>query len=892
MRTRLLVALIVAMLATNCTPDVAFTPQRVVCPPVSSAITLDEGWQFALDADDVGAREGWQSPTHDAQAWRTIQAGMAWEQQGIAYDGVAWYRRVLEPMAWQTPFLLMADVDDSATIWLDGEKLADLKAGQAFKVLPLPRLDAPAVLVVRVVDTGGFGGLKRAPRLAMTEAQAVQGATYGAYWGAKLPEYAMPAWTRGGRMAWTMTGGLDHKQETLISAYGALAPFARSATVQLWLVNTRTGETHTANDGRARFSLIEGVPLPQWEWSAGGVMVRAVAFYDANTHAVRWRTWINTPNASEWQARLVVSSLGVNGEQYPIDQIDVRGRRVWLNGQPFLTSVTVPQAHRLGSWATVANGGGVQADVLACEADGAPLLGDGAVALLYPLGAGETVLDVALPYEAGDDFPRLDVDNGQALEQAKRALLEATSRARLVLPDDRLATTARASVGYLLVANDRDGAHPGPLAHDAVWTRDMAYIGLALLKAGHSDLVRRYVDVVFAGQDAAGRVPPIQGERVPWDNDEWDAQGQAIFLAVQYYAFTKDLEALRGWYVNVSAAADFILALRARTANAEDARVRGLLPISLSAEDLGDGEQHYYWDNWWAVAGLRQASIAALALGEADDAARWQAEADDLLATALASAVLAMGAESLDDLPYLPASVETLANSGMARGSVPLLYPLRLVDNEAWLQRAFEAYDARWLAPSNGGYVHREGQYWTYGGIELAHAYQRLGRGDVLHRILGWTLEHQTLPNAYAWAEQVSPTTFGFTGGDMPHAWMSASFFNLLRNMLVMEDGETLRLFDGASAWWFEDGRKLGVERAPTHFGTLTMGIESRLMGVDGVWRGELTLSLAGANPPQGYRWQLPFAPTSVTAEGGTARYEAGVLIFDGETTQITLKFD
>ncbi|MEZ4517666.1 MAG: hypothetical protein R3C44_12850 [Chloroflexota bacterium] len=128
--------------------------------------------------------------------------------------------------------------------------------------------------------------------------------------------------------------------------------------------------------------------------------------------------------------------------------------------------------------------------------------------------------------------------------------------------------------------------------------------------------------------------------------------------------------------------------------------------------------------------------------------------------------------------------------------------------------RAFDVYADKWISPNDGGYLHREGQYWTYGGVELANAYLRLNRGDLVHQILGWTLNHQTLPGTYAWAEQVSPNDFTFTGGDMPHAWMASSLTILIRNMLVLEYAQgpaddSLTLFQTAPTWWFEGDREL-----------------------------------------------------------------------------------
>ncbi|MCW5981045.1 MAG: hypothetical protein KIT09_23385 [Bryobacteraceae bacterium] len=54
------------------------------------------------------------------------------------------------------------------------------------------------------------------------------------------------------------------------------------------------------------------------------------------------------------------------------------------------------------------------------------------------------------------------------------------------------------------------------------------------------------------------------------------------------------------------------------------------------------------------------------------------------------------------------------------------------------------------------------------------------------------------------------------------------AWFELYRNMLVREmDAGTLLLGQAAPRKWLEDGKKIAVERAPTHFGNLTYTVES-----------------------------------------------------------------
>jgi hypothetical protein len=208
----------------------------------------------------------------------------------------------------------------------------------------------------------------------------------------------------------------------------------------------------------------------------------------------------------------------------------------------------------------------------------------------------------------------------------------------------------------------------------------------------------------------------------------------------------------------------------------------------------------------------------------------------------------------------------------MARGTTVSLYPVEVFPaSDPLIARSFQHYYSKWVAPDKGGYRHIWGQWWPYGGLGLARAYLRLSQQPIVHEILGWTLDHQTLPGAYAWAEQVSPDHGGITGGDMPHAWAAATFVTLVREMLVLRRGDTLELFAGVPASWLAAGNAVGLRDAPTEFGTLTTLVESDLDTSRSEWEGTLTLNVAGsARPPGGFAWLLPRAPAWVQGPPGT----------------------
>ncbi|MCA9960859.1 MAG: hypothetical protein KC443_17585, partial [Anaerolineales bacterium] len=547
----------------------------------------------------------------------------------------------------------------------------------------------------------------------------------------------------------------------------------------------------------------------------------------------------------------------IEADLRPIYSAGMSGNgRLWLNGDLFARALPLPTTSGSGIWtemmAGIVNGRSLNGSTLPC----APAA-DGMAVLAYDLdlaAAATWNLTLTFPTTPGANAPNPQ-RAATALAQTRAAWQAEIGTPDITLPDGFVMNGYKASIGYLLIALDPDGPHPGPLEHDALWVRDAAFIGETLLSLGYNDIVADYIPSLFAYQREDGYVPAIiEPGHGPRPDVEWDAQGQLIFLIADYYRHTGDYARLVEWYPHVRAAAAFLVTLRQETA-VNPATTRGILPPSKSAEDLGPEERHHYWDDFWAVAGLEEGAFLADAVGDTDAAAWMQTEAADLRTALRASIEAVMG----PDPAYIPNGPEDVDSSAMARGTANSLYPVTVfAPTDPLIVRSFDEYYARWIAPYGGGYQHIYGQLWPYGGLGLARDYVRLGRHDILHQILGWTLTNQTLPGVFAWAEQVNPATGGFSGGDMPHAWAASSYVTLIREMLLLRDGDALELFAGVPGSWLETGEVVGVTDAPTPFGPVTAVTHSTLTVSDEAWQGDLTISVSGAQPPDGFRWRLP----------------------------------
>jgi hypothetical protein len=74
-----------------------------------------------------------------------------------------------------------------------------------------------------------------------------------------------------------------------------------------------------------------------------------------------------------------------------------------------------------------------------------------------------------------------------------------------------------------------------------------------------------------------------------------------------------------------------------------------------------------------------------------------------------------------------------------------------------------------------------------------------------------------------------------------------AAFLERFRNLLVMEDGQKLWLARATPRIWLEQGKKISVKNAPTHFGTVAYEI------VSDADHGKITatIEMPSRNPPK-----------------------------------------
>lgn len=124
-----------------------------------------EDWYIKTDP---GSQPGsaWSAAGLATEDWRRMTLPSLWEDAGYPdFDGVVWFRRVFElPENWDGSHveLHLGAVDDNETTWINGVEVGATAGWDVPRVYRIPAnvlKSGTNVIAVRVLDTGGGGGL-------------------------------------------------------------------------------------------------------------------------------------------------------------------------------------------------------------------------------------------------------------------------------------------------------------------------------------------------------------------------------------------------------------------------------------------------------------------------------------------------------------------------------------------------------------------------------------------------------------------------------------------------------------------------------------------------------------------------------------------------------------
>ncbi len=308
---------------------------------------------------------------------------------------------------------------------------------------------------------------------------------------------------------------------------------------------------------------------------------------------------------------------------------------------------------------------------------------------------------------------------------------------------------------------------------------------------------------------------------------EHDSHGQLIFAIADYYRFTGDRRLVEDLWPAVRKAVGFMERLRAQRLT-DDYRVGdkracfGLLPESVSHEGYLAHPVHSYWDDFWALRGLKDAVELASVMGDDAEAARLARLRDDFGATLYDSIVRTMDTRGID---FLPGSVEWADPDPTAIANA-----LTLIDEThrlptAAMHRSFDLFMTRFRA-MHGEHPVPWTNYTPYE-IRIIGALVRLGRRDDAHELARFFLAERRPPVWNQWPEIAwrDPRAPGHQG-DLPHAWIGAEYCLAFRDMFAYEreSDRSLVIAAGIPTAWLDAG-EVSVTGLPTWHGNLDLAL-------------------------------------------------------------------
>jgi hypothetical protein len=394
--------------------------------------------------------------------------------------------------------------------------------------------------------------------------------------------------------------------------------------------------------------------------------------------------------------------------------------------------------------------------------------------------------------------------------------------AALRIPNERMQFLYDAAVQTLVLLS-ADDVVPGPYTYRRFWFRDACLMLNALLALGLADRCRRTIDHFAQRQLRNGYFRSQEGE--------WDSNGQVLWIIDRYVALTggrlrkKMLESIDkavAWIDKKRVAAD------------DDVLHAGLLPAGFSAEHLGPND-HYYWDDFWAEAGLRAAERIYLRAGRNADAKN---------ARRIANEMRRAIDRSIERIPVsrsfggIPASPYRRLDAG-AIGSLVADYPLQLFPPAApQILATLNALVDRCF--HSGAFF----QDIIHSGINayltLDIAQTMLRAGDPRYRDPIEAVARLASPTGQ-WPEAIHPQTGGGCMGDGQHGWAAAEWVMMIRNMFVREEGNRLIVGSGLFEEWFDTDDDIYFGPTLTPWGPITVRIvrpaNQPLLSIDAHWR-------------------------------------------------------
>ncbi|MBN2054404.1 hypothetical protein JW905_05755 [bacterium] len=652
--------------------------------------------------------------------------------------------------------------------------------------------------------------------------------------------------------SWSATGTCDSTHEVIVDPRGMTMPWRDGWSVDVIL--QVDGRNYPAAAADVYEMLVEEeLPLLTGRFQAAGVAVTTRWLVcTLGAHPRLFMTVSVVPDKDR-RIRMGILIRPFNPEGVsPVHSIRVQDDLWYVNGSPALLMHHTPDEVRLGD--ITAGDAAMEAGRRSRECHCRAGLANGAAFYDIRSDTGDDFEITVTATTSADDSPPAIRDPAagplfgfQAAERLERAAWKDALAAGLdcLLPDASLQRSFTLSRMWLLLMDDGRTVHPGPYTYHHHWFRDSAYILCALARLG---FLHRVPGKLLAFPDAQRRNGYFMSQ-----NGEWDSTGQAIWTIMEYYRLSRDRDVLERLFPAMLKGCRWIERRRM------DTRTRtgpywGLMPAGFSAEHFGPND-HYLWDNFWSLAGLKRAAEAAGVLGFMEERRelldiqqRYHRDVQRVLAE-----ITRRRGDTV--LPPAPGRVADASSIGI----LAACYPLQLMEaDDPYIAATVDFLMEHHVR--EGAFLHAttHSGYNAYLTCHLAQCLAAAGDRRALDLVHGLLAKASPTMN---WPEAIHPRTgFGCMGDGM-HGWASADWLLLLRTLLFHEQEDQLILTPVAPPAWFEPGMLTRCSAAPTGWGPLSFNIKGVVNGA------ELSVTPAFRTWPR-MIWRLPMKPRSASVDG------------------------
>lgn len=709
---------------------------------------------------------------------------------------------------------------------------------------------------------------------------------------------------------WTVVGVNGDTREGMLDTRGMLETGKAQFSIEPFLQSregftfmSKTAGVTTWADVTTTVSDAErDLPIPSVHWSGTPLEMTVTAFAAGapGKSILFGRYRVRNPTASAQRATLHLALrpfqvnppwqfLNTPGGFARIDSISYDGQRVRVNSDRTLLPISKPSLFGALPFGkgdlldaisrtlpllprAASDKNGLASGVLSYDLTIAPLA-DSVIYVAVPLHASEPAC-----VHGGSLAACTPAWASAQLDSVTRQWASALGRVPIQLPASaaRITESLRANLGYILINRDGPAIQPGSRSYERSWIRDGSLTSTALLRLGHAEEVREFLEWYAGFQFANGKIPCCVDARGSDPVPENDSHGEFIYLVAEYFRHTGDTATLTRMWPHLAKAVAFMDSLRLSRKTPEfltaDQRVfYGLLPQSISHEGYSAKPMHSYWDDFFGLRGFKDAAIIARVLNR-PELARYIAMRDAFQTDLHNSIALAMVNHRID---YVPGAAE-LGDFDATSTTVGVDPAGELgTALEPAIRRTFDRYYENFVKQRDGG------QAWNiYTPYEwrVAGTFVRLGQRERAHELVDFFFQGQRPSEWHQWAEVVwqKEDTAHFIG-DMPHTWVGSDYIRSVLDMFAYERDSDSSLVIGAGvpANWLREDEGIRVTGLSTHYGRLSYSMRA----TGNVVRIDIAAGLRV--PPGGIVIEPPAngKPTQVFLNGMSIPFESGIRV-------------